>query len=54
MLRLLELARIAPKGSTAVAQLLETAAVALVRGGMTGIFTPMFLFHARKPSQPGA
>ena len=50
VLRLLEMARIAPKGSTAVANLLETAAVALVRGGMTGIFTPMFLFHVRKPS----
>ncbi|MCU1278271.1 MAG: cycloartenol-C-24-methyltransferase [bacterium] len=50
VVRILEAARIAPKGSTAVAGLLETAAMALVRGGITGIFTPMFFFHARKPS----
>jgi len=48
--RALETARIAPRGSTAVSTFLNRAADALVRGGQTGIFTPMFYFLARKPS----
>ncbi len=47
--RALELLRVAPKGSTAVSTLLNEAAAALVRGGETQIFTPMYFFHARKP-----
>lgn len=49
MVRALEAARIAPKGSTDVSSFLEGGARALVRGGQTGIFTPMFYFLARKP-----
>ena len=45
----LELLRIAPKGSAAVSTFLNAAADALVRGGETGIFTPMFYVLARKP-----
>ena len=47
--RVLETARIAPRGSAAVSTLLNRAAEALVRGGQSGIFTPMFYFLARKP-----
>jgi sterol 24-C-methyltransferase len=46
----LEAMRIAPKGSTATSTFLQGAATALVKGGETGIFTPMFYFHARKPA----
>ena len=49
LVRALETIRIAPKGSTAVSTFLNRGADALVRGGETGIFTPMFFFHARKP-----
>ena len=50
LVRVLEALRIAPRGSTAVATFLEGGARALVAGGKSGIFTPMFFFHARKPS----
>lgn len=50
LVRSLEAARVAPKGSTAVSAFLGRAANALVRGGETGIFTPMFFFHVRKPA----
>ena len=46
----LERLKIAPKGSTETSTFLQGAASALVRGGETGIFTPMFYFHARKPA----
>ena len=49
-MRGLELARIAPKGSAAVISFLNAAAEAIVRGGETGIFTPMFYVLARKPA----
>jgi sterol 24-C-methyltransferase len=47
--KLFEAARIAPRGSTAAFDILNEGAWAMVRGGETGVFTPMFLFHARKP-----
>jgi sterol 24-C-methyltransferase len=50
LVRVLEKLRIAPKGSTAVAEFLNAGATALVKGGDTGIFTPMFFFHVRKPA----
>ena len=46
----LELIRVAPRGSTAVSTFLNRAADVIVRGGETGIFTPMFYFLARKPA----
>jgi sterol 24-C-methyltransferase len=46
--QLLEAVRIAPKGASEVSAMLNRAAVALVQGGETGIFTPMYFFHARK------
>ncbi|MDE0408208.1 MAG: methyltransferase domain-containing protein [Alphaproteobacteria bacterium] len=52
-LRAGERLRLFPKGSRAVSTLLNAAADALVEGGRTGIFTPMFFFLARKPSRPG-
>jgi len=49
LVRILEAVHIAPKGSSAVSQFLNNAADALVKGGRSGIFTPMFYFHVRKP-----
>ncbi|MCY4191170.1 MAG: hypothetical protein OXC54_02155 [Rhodospirillaceae bacterium] len=43
--------RLFPDGSRAVSTLLNRAADALVEGGRAGIFTPMFFFLARKPSE---
>ena len=48
-LRVGEKLRVFPKGSRQVSTILNTAADALVEGGETGIFTPMFYFLARKP-----
>jgi sterol 24-C-methyltransferase len=48
MVRLLEAVRVAPRGSATVSDFLNRGADALVRGGETGIFTPMFFFNARK------
>ena len=42
-----------PEGACAVCTLLDAAAYALVEGGTSGIFTPMFFFLARKPERPG-
>jgi sterol 24-C-methyltransferase len=50
MVRALEILKIVPKGTAATSALLQDAAAALVRGGETGIFTPMFHVLARKPS----
>ncbi len=50
LVRVLETTKIAPKGSTAVSTFLNHGANALVLGGETGIFTPMFYFHVRKPA----
>lgn len=49
MCSVLERLRIAPKGSVKTAEILEEAAVNLVRGGELGIFTPAFFVKARKP-----
>jgi sterol 24-C-methyltransferase len=46
---LLEKIRIAPSGTSEASQLLNVAADSVVEGGETGIFTPSFLVHARKP-----
>ena len=45
----LERMRVAPRGTSEASALLNVAADFLVEGGETGIFTPMFLVHARKP-----
>ncbi len=45
----LELLRIAPRGTSDTSKMLNIAADALVEGGRLGIFTPCFLVHARKP-----
>ncbi|MCY3785076.1 MAG: methyltransferase domain-containing protein [Chloroflexi bacterium] len=47
--RALEALRIAPKGTTRVAATLNLCAMAMVEAGRLGIFTPMYLVHARKP-----
>lgn len=49
MVSVLETARLAPPGSTAVSGFLVKGADALVVGGKQGIFTPMFFTLARKP-----
>ena len=46
---MLEKLRIAPPGTSEASELLNVAADSLVEGGETGIFTPMFVVHARKP-----
>ena len=43
--------RVFPDGTAAVSSLLNKTADALVEGGKTGIFTPMFFFLARKPGR---
>jgi sterol 24-C-methyltransferase len=46
---LLERIGVAPAGTGEAATLLNVAADSLVEAGEAGIFTPMFLVHARKP-----
>jgi len=45
----LESVGLVPKGTSRVQVFLQTAAIALVDGGRTGIFTPSFFTVARKP-----
>ena len=52
-LRVGERLRVFPAGSRAVSTLLNAAADALVQGGRSGVFTPMFFFLARKPPRSG-
>jgi sterol 24-C-methyltransferase len=47
--RVLERLRLAPEGTSRVSDFLNVAADALVAGGQTGIFTPMYFFLARNP-----
>ena len=49
VLRVLEAARGAPRGSTAIQEVLNLAADNLVAAGRLGIFTPMYFHRARKP-----
>ncbi len=49
VLRVGETLRIAPKGTTEVSTFLNAGADALVAGGESGVFTPMYYFLARKP-----
>ena len=51
-LRVGERLRLFPEGARAVSTILNTGADALVDGGRTGVFTPMFYFLARKPGPP--
>ncbi|MXY75054.1 MAG: methyltransferase domain-containing protein [Acidimicrobiia bacterium] len=46
---LAEATRVLPKGSSDVIKLLDQTAKALVEGGSTGLFTPLYCFLARKP-----
>jgi sterol 24-C-methyltransferase len=48
MVWFMEKTRIAAQGSVGTLDILEKAAVGLVHGGETGIFTPYFYFLARK------
>ena len=48
-IRVMEAAGIAPKGTMEASQFLHAGADALVEGGDSGIFTPMFFFVAKKP-----
>ena len=45
--------RLVPEGTTVVSTLLNEGADALVEGGRSGIFTPVFFFLARKPQRSG-
>ena len=51
-LRVGERLRLFPEGARAVSTLLNAGADALVDGGKSGVFTPMFFFLARKPGRP--
>lgn len=53
ILRVGEKLRVFPEGTRMVSTLLNRGADALVEGGETGIFTPMFFFLARKPEHSG-
>ncbi|MEM1029104.1 MAG: methyltransferase domain-containing protein [Myxococcota bacterium] len=48
--RVMERLKIAPEGTARVSDFLNVAADALVAGGETGVFTPMYFFRARKPA----
>lgn len=50
LIRALEAAGKAPRGTLETSQFLHVGADALVEGGRTGVFTPMFYFRARKPA----
>ena len=52
-LRVGERLRVFPEGTAAVSTLLNRGADALVEGGESGVFTPMFFFLARKPRRSG-
>ena len=45
--------RMVPEGTTMVSTLLNRGADALVDGGESGVFTPMYFFLARKPRRSG-
>jgi sterol 24-C-methyltransferase len=47
--RTLEVARVAPRGTSEVSDFLNVGADALVRGGELGVFTPMAFLMAEKP-----
>lgn len=51
-LRVGERFRFFPEGARAVSTILNAGADALVAGGRSGVFTPMFFFLARKPARP--
>jgi sterol 24-C-methyltransferase len=48
---LMEKVGLAPKGTQAIGHTLEVAADALVEGGKLGLFTPMYLAVAKKPTK---
>ena len=48
-LTILEFLRLAPKGSAKVQDMLQQGAWGLDKGGIDGLFTPMYLMVARKP-----
>ncbi|KIY47895.1 hypothetical protein FISHEDRAFT_65928 [Fistulina hepatica ATCC 64428] len=50
VVRLLEFFGFVPKGTHDVGEALKVAGASLVRGGQTGLFTPMYLMVARKPA----
>lgn len=49
VLKLLEMMRLAPTGTSKVQTMLQQGAIGLAKGGQLGIFTPMYLCVARKP-----
>ena len=51
-LRIGEWLRLVPQGSRTVSTFLNKGADALVKGGESSVFTPMFFFLARKPERP--
>ena len=49
LLRLLELIRLVPAGTSKVQEMLQQGGWGCAQGGVTGAFTPMWLMVARKP-----
>jgi len=49
VLNFMEYIRLAPKGSGDVREMLRQAQLGLVKGGQTGLFTPMYMVLAQKP-----
>lgn len=50
LVNFLEMVKIAPKGTIAISSILNSTALDLVEGGKHDIFTPGYLFVARKKS----
>lgn len=53
VLRAAERVRMVPEGTTGVSTMLNRTADAMVDGGESGVFTPLFFFLARKPQRSG-
>ncbi|EJC98250.1 delta-sterol C-methyltransferase [Fomitiporia mediterranea MF3/22] len=51
VIRMLEILGVMPKGTFDVSETLKVAAEALVKGGQTKLFTPMYLVISRKPTE---
>jgi sterol 24-C-methyltransferase len=49
-MKIMELLGLLPKGTWEVGEALKVAGDALVKGGQTKLFTPMYLVISRKPN----
>jgi sterol 24-C-methyltransferase len=52
LLRVLESAKLAPKGASSMVAKMREPAREVIKGAKAGVWTPMFYFHVRKPATP--